>query len=1187
MFLSADTVATDDDFQSPAPLTPGLITLHGNRLDWLAHAVMQWLAQHPLAPLEQEVVLVQSNGIAEWFKMEMAATTGVCAATRVELPSRFLWRTYRQVLGAAAVPRDSPLDKIPMTWRLMKVLPGLLELHDFAPVRGYLKPEEPERHLQLAAKLADLFDQYQNYRADWLQAWHAGRDVLIGHNGVEVPVPDEQRWQPLLWRAVLDTLEPGREQAIRPYLHQKVLERLQRPDAHYTGRVARRVVVFGMSHMPWSTLQVLAALSRYTQVLLAVPNPCRYYWGDIMDGRDLFRSQRQRQSPRADQPLLMNVPLQDMHHHAHPLLAAWGRQGRDFIRLLDEVDDAAQTRKDFPALKIDLFDEDDSDDATPMLLQVQRLIRDLEPLPLPGDAAVVPRPLPVHDRSITFHVAHSRVRELEILHDQLLHWLNPAHTPAGMAPLQPRDVVVMVPDIEQMAPAIRAVFDQYKRSDPRHIPYDIADVSAKSSSPLILALEWLLKLPRQRCGMSELVDLLEVPAVAARFGIDNADLPTLTQWMEGAGIRWGLNEAHRQALGLGACGDQNSAWFGLQRMLLGYAVGDAALDLNTTGTPWQHIAPYAEVGGLDAELAGGLAHLLRTLMDWVAQTARTATPLLWAERARALLDALFLATDDTDRAVLGLLEDGLATWLQACEQARFDEPLPLADFAQAWLEAIEVPSLEHKFRAGGVTFCTLMPMRAVPFEVVCLLGMNDGDYPRRTLYSDFDLMRQKGQYRSGDRSRQYDDRQLMLEALLSARRALYIGWSGRSVRDNTEQPPSVLVSQLRDYLGALWGEDAIQQRTTEHPLQPFSRRYFEDGSALATYAHEWRSLHSTAANAGDEGETPATLMPQPVPPLPAFVPDPEVPLTFQRLDWFLRNPVKAFFRDRFAIAFERDEEPDADVEPFQIDGLERYQLLQQQTGAWPAGLDASGLKAHVQRALERQRLAGALPVKALGEREQAELGTVLDAMAEAWHQAQCDYPRPAPRLAVRHRHQDVVLEDWVDGLHLSDAGADTPVWLVLQASKWLDKKGEPRPDKLLPLWLRLLGAAALGQPVGARAVGQDAWLDIRPMPTDTAQAQLGMVLEAWRAGMQRPLPVPLKTALALAPDPGNLTKARTAYEGDSFGAGLQPEGAEPCLARQYPDFAALQQDGQLAEWAQRLYVPLLDWAKDHVTPHAY
>ena len=137
------------------------------------------------------------------------------------------------------------------------------------------------------------------------------------------------------------------------------------------------------------------------------------------------------------------------------------------------------------------------------------------------------------------------------MHDQLLALL--AETPApGQAPLTPRDIVVMVPDIDSFAPAIRSVFGQYGRSqDPRFIPYDIADLKERGHNPLLLALEWLLRLPQQRCRLSEIQALLEVPGLAARFGLSADDLPRLSQWMEGAGIRWGLNAEQRAELGPG------------------------------------------------------------------------------------------------------------------------------------------------------------------------------------------------------------------------------------------------------------------------------------------------------------------------------------------------------------------------------------------------------------------------------------------------------------------------------------------------------------------------------------------------------------------------------------------------------------------------------------------------------------
>ncbi|OGB72767.1 MAG: exodeoxyribonuclease V subunit gamma [Burkholderiales bacterium RIFOXYC12_FULL_65_23] len=1154
---------------APSPLLPGFIALHGNRAEDLAQALIAWLQQHPLAPLEEEIILVQSSGMAEWFKTELACQAGVCAAARVELPGRFIWRTYRQVLGAGAVPRESPLDKLPMTWRLVQLLPGLLDEPAFAPIAHYLQPGEPERLPQLAAQLADLFDQYQNYRADWLQDWAAGRDQLRDASGRSAALAEEQRWQPALWRAVLDTLAPEQRAATRPDLHRQVLERLDDP-AFTPERVARRIVVFGMSHIPGPTLETLAGLARHSQVMLAVPNPCRFHWGDIMEGRELLRARRRRH-PLRQGVELAELPLEDLHLHAHPLLAAWGRQGRDFIRQLDDFDDSVATSQRFPSLRIDLFDEQEESAATPLLTRVQQRIRDLEPLDPDRDSP----PLAEDDRSILFHLAHSPVRELEVLHDQLLGLL------AG-PDLNPRDIVVMVPDVQLMAPAIRAVFGQYPRQDRRHIPFDIADLSARASSPVVSAIEWLLRLPGQRCGLSELVDLLEVPAVANRFGIEAEQLPQLAQWMGGAGIRWGLHAGQREQLDLAACGEQNSAWFGLQRMLLGYATGSLAELAQASG--WQGIEPYAEVGGLDAELAGSLAHLLQALTQWWQHSTQSASPADWCERARWLLAALFKPVDELDSQAIAALDEGLSAWRTACDQAGFVQQAPLAALRQGWLEALEVPRLEQRFRAGGVTFCTLMPMRAIPFQVVCLLGMNDGDYPRRAMRSDFDLMGQPGQFRPGDRSRQHDDRQLMLEALLSARRLLYISWTGRSVRDNSPQPPSVLVSQLRDYLAAAWGPEAVAQRTTAHPLQPFSRRYFEAGSELLTYAREWRSAHDQLAGA----ETALAVQPMA---LPGQEPDLAVALTLERLARFLRNPVKTFFRERLSVSFWSPQQEPGDTEAFGFDGLQQYQLLQQQIQHWPAPQAGVELSALIARKLDGLRRSGALPMQGLGTLKQQELQATLEAMGRAWQQAGQDFPQPDARLAVEFEHQGLLLRDWIDPVYRNDAGERA--WLRLESGKLTDgkKKPAPRADKLVAAWLVSLLAAACDQRLHGRVVGQDGVLEIEPMDMKSAIQGLQSLFELWLLGMREPLPLPLKTGLAVARDikeDGSSDPAKT-YEGsgDAFNDSMA-EVNDMCLARLYPDFEALlaarTEDGSgLQELAERLYVPLLDWATRHVS----
>ena len=122
----------------------GLLALHGNRSEALAEAVLTWLRQRPLAPLEEEVILVQSAGMAEWLKMTLARDGGVCAAMRVELPARFMWRTYRQVLGRDQVPSQCATDKAPLTWRLMHLLPQWMHAPGFEVGAGSLHGEEPD-----------------------------------------------------------------------------------------------------------------------------------------------------------------------------------------------------------------------------------------------------------------------------------------------------------------------------------------------------------------------------------------------------------------------------------------------------------------------------------------------------------------------------------------------------------------------------------------------------------------------------------------------------------------------------------------------------------------------------------------------------------------------------------------------------------------------------------------------------------------------------------------------------------------------------------------------------------------------------------------------------------------------------------------------------------------------------------
>lgn len=1149
------------DMTACPPLQPGLMVLQGNRLELLRDAVFQWLESTPLGPLEEEVFLVQSNGTAEWLKAQWAQRSGICAAVRTELPARFVWRSYRAVLGAAGAPAQSPLDKSPLRWRLLRQLPEAVQGAGFEALAGYLAAGGVERRLQLAGALADVFDQYQVYRADWLRAWAQGQEVLLDARGQATPLPEAQRWQARLWRQLAGAVPQGGQDAARPEVHARFIAELR--SGAKPGKIARRVVVFGMSHLPLQTLEALIALAAHVQVMIAAPNPCQYHWADLIDGREWFASIVRRQRLRGDNDPA-SLPLHAVQPQAHPLLAAWGRQGRDFMRLLDEHEAVLN--------RIDVFDP------TPpqtLLQQVQAAVRDL--LPLTEHPFTLGEPPPAEDdRSIVFHVAHSAQREVEVLHEQLLHLL--AHPPssdpqlASLAPpegdgsawggpaptrqpLAPREIVVMVPDLKPFEAAIRAVFDQYATSDARHIPYAIADLGPRGREPLLLILEWLLKAPEPRCTASELRELLALPALARRFGLTAEDLPRIEGWLLGSGLRWGLDAAHRATLGLAEAGAWNTWQFAIDRMLLGYASGEAQA--------FDGIEPYAEVGGLEAALAGSLAELFQHLQAWWRDASQPRRPVDWAERLRALLADLFDARDERERGVLAALDDALRQWLDDCQRADFDAPVPLAVARTAWLDALDAPSLTQRFTAGGVTFCTLMPMRAIPFEVVCLLGMNEGDYPRRMPRMDFDLMNEPGQRRPGDRAARDDDRYLLLEAVLSARRLLYVSWCGRSVRDNSPQPPSVLVGELRDYLDAGFDEGLSARLTTEHPLQPFSRCYFEPGAAergWITYAREWLAAHEAPA---------ATAEPTALP----FDVQPLLPLTVARLANFLKNPARHHYRERLGVRFDEIDPGLADEESFGLGALQETQAIDHLLTV------AQQSTAPLEHAAHRLQGEGALPLGAAGDWARDQLLAAATPMHEAWLTWRDDCRHDASALPLRFAHGDLVLDDWLDGLRAGSAGL---VHAHLRASRLLQKDGKSlRAHKLVDTWVLALVAAASGHQLTGRLIGSDACVPWTLPDAATAQAHLHDLIEFWFTGLQQPLPVACKTALAYLAK-GDLDAAALVYDGSQ----TPGEGSEPCLARSWPDFDALSADGQFEDLAQRLYGPMNAWAAG-LSPRAY
>lgn len=834
--------------------------LQSNRMSLLLETLSERL-QQPDDPFEPALVVVQSQGIGQWLKVELAKRQGIAANIDCLLPAELIWRLYQTVLPPALgteLPSDSPFSRNLLRWRLMEMLPA----HPERSIRKYLKgPGDPElRRFQLGHAVASLFDQYLIYRPDWVYQWETSDEHA------------ELKWQSDLWRELiaLPDLDPKLHRA---NLHRLFLNRLQNPAV--ASELPKQINVLGVSSLPKMHLETLQAVAEHNQVAIYFLNPCEHYWGDIASEKQLAKKRSIREIIQKTGPL----EADDYLEVGNPLLSSTGQQGREFLELLLETD-GIQTADIFQSV-----------DPSTALSQIQSDLLNLEfggeyfELEMPTDPLI----LDSGDRSIQIHSAHSRMREVEILLDQLLAMLedNPD--------LNPSDIIVMAPDISQYAPFIEAVFQT-------RLPFSITDRPVVDESAILVAFQKLMSLPDMRMTATEVMDLLEVPAIANCFELGEADISRLHRWVKESGIRFEIDGTAKQNNWQLADDDYNTWRFGLDRLLLGLAMepesglhrGTAPMDLNPS----------------DAELLGKLCDFVELLEKHRQRLTQPHTALDWQASINQLLLELISPTLE-EEFVMGYISDALAALVTEHENSQFSETISPRLF-RYWLDqALNQPAQNRGFVSGGITFATLVPMRSIPYECICLLGMNDREFPREDKPLSFDLM--ANQYRKGDRSRRNDDRYLFLEAIMSAKQTLYVSYIGRGQKDNKEKPPSELLSELIDYLERIYGEVPI----TEHPLQPFNERYFQNTN-LFSYASHWQTALSADKKATEFAKEAL-----------ASNSELEQLIHIDQLTRFYRHPAKYFLNQRLGVYFNEDMESLKDTESFALDGLERYQLADQ------------------------------------------------------------------------------------------------------------------------------------------------------------------------------------------------------------------------------------------------------------------
>ncbi|HEB3607037.1 TPA: exodeoxyribonuclease V subunit gamma [Escherichia coli] len=1111
---------------------------HSNRLDVL-EALMEFIVERERLddPFEPEMILVQSTGMAQWLQMTLSQKFGIAANIDFPLPASFIWDMFVRVLPE--IPKESAFNKQSMSWKLMTLLPQLLDREDFTLLRHYLADDSDKRKLfQLSSKAADLFDQYLVYRPEWLAQWETGH--LVEGLG------EAQAWQAPLWKALVEyTHELGQPRWHRANLYQRFIETLESATTCPPG-LPSRVFICGISALPPVYLQALQALGKHIEIHLLFTNPCRYYWGDIKDPAylaKLLTRQRRHSVEDRELPLFRDSENAGQLFNSdgeqdvgNPLLASWGKLGRDYIYLLSDLESSQE---------LDAFV-----DVTPdnLLHNIQSDILELENRAVAGvnieefSRSDNKRPLDPLDSSITFHVCHSPQREVEVLHDRLLAMLEEDPT------LTPRDIIVMVADIDSYSPFIQAVFGSAPAD--RYLPYAISDRRARQSHPVLEAFISLLSLPDSRFVSEDVLALLDVPVLAARFDITEEGLRYLRQWVNESGIRWGIDDDNVRELELPATG-QHTWRFGLTRMLLGYAMESAQGE-------WQSVLPYDESSGLIAELVGHLASLLMQLNIWRRGLAQERPLEEWLPVCRDMLNAFFLPDAETE-AAMTLIEQQWQAIIAEGLGAQYGDAVPLSLLRDELAQRLDQERISQRFLAGPVNICTLMPMRSIPFKVVCLLGMNDGVYPRQLAPLGFDLMSQKP--KRGDRSRRDDDRYLFLEALISAQQKLYISYIGRSIQDNSERFPSVLVQELIDYIGQshyLPDDEALNCDESEarvkahltclHTRMPFDPQNYQPGERQS-YAREWLLAASQAGKAHSEF----------VQPLPFTLPE-TVPLeTLQR---FWAHPVRAFFQMRLQVNFRTEDSEIPDTEPFILEGLSRYQINQQLLNALVEQDDA-------ERLFRRFRAAGDLPYGAFGE---------------IFWETQCQEMQQLADRVIACRQPGQSME-----IDLACNGVQITGWLPQVQPDGLLRW---RPSLLsvaqgMQLWLEHLVYCASGGNGESRLfLRKDGEWRFPPLAAEQALHYLSQLIEGYREGMSAPLLVLpesggawLKTCYdaqndAMLDDDSTLQKARTkflqAYEGNMM---VRGEGDDIWYQRLWRQLTPETMEA-IVEQSQRFLLPL-------------
>ncbi len=774
------------------------------------------------------------------------------------------------------------------------------------------------------------------------------------------------------------------------------------------------------------------------------------------------------------------------------------------------------------------------------------------------------------DDSVQVHACHGAARQVDVLREVLVGLLQDDPS------LEPRDILVMVPDIEAYAPLISAAFGMADvagegAGHPGHqLRVRLADRSLAATNPLLALAAQLVELVRGRMTASQVLDVAGADPVRARFGLADEDLERVSHWIDVSGVRWGYDAQHRETFGLGHL-DANTWVTGMRRVLLGAAM--SGLDhRQVSGT-----VPVDDVSDGDLELVGRFAELVERLHTFVTSAEQATTVTDWTS---ALAEAVHALTSTPLTEIWQVAQFDREVARIAAGAGEAGTTLRQADVRALLAQRLRGRPTRSNFRTGTLTVCTMVPMRSVPHRVVCLVGLDDGVFPRVSTVDGDDVLARRP--RTGERDLRAEDRQLFLDAVVSATDRLVITYTGRGEHTGAERPPAVPLGELLDALDRTVSQPVRDRVLTHHPLQPFDEANFVAGRLHAGGAFTFDRFALAGASAARSDRAPVgVLVPEPLP-APETAPK---DVSLADLQDFFAHPVRGFFR-RLRIARPYDADEVKDAIPISLDALEKWAVGDRLASEVLGGADAIAVG-------EALKVAGQLPPGPLGKGVLDEIiGVVRPLVIRALE---------LRRGPLRTLDVDI---DLGGGRRLSGTVGD--VWGNNAVSVSFSNLAAKHR---LAAWINALALGA-GLPdenwtvhtIGKHRSGGQVQ-QIGPLAQHQAEQWLRDLVALYDAGQREPLPVPVKTSLAWAEELRRVragsdgdpdVKGRAEWESPRFNdSGFPKEDADAWHVRAFGEhadyglLAAPVRDGEsgphrLGHYAWRLWSPLIDGGHEQI-----